>query len=589
MRLYNSINSFCDSYSIPINDSTIGYLQFFSEFTIPNTTDILTIDCFIADTTDILTITKPLNIIAQYIGDNTYRMLIQGFNNIPKSYRFRFKILVSTELGTTEFYSDLFSYEKCDNSYPIIPCLVDGQQYSSYGAFLGEITGNIVYQSWHTHESKKYTPVVFLRNVSFNKKTSTIEYKKLNNKPLKSTLKKNYNLICEPVSSIYSEYVMDIFGFGKVNLLGNTFAFDSYSDEIIDEKDCCSLYKITATAYKETQLRLQCSNNCVVLEPIDCNDVSVMEQNIPIHVKSNELVAGFTKDITQLVLDATGYDISELEFINGIDNDCWKIEYTGTQVLLVYAPIDPNGSCETLLISYSICDKLQTIYIQVIVDPCIVSTIESITYSGINPIGYTINGQFNTEVTLQYSTDNITWNDAGVFPVGTSIFTNSLPINIDLYVRVKATCDESLISNTILYQTVVVDFSTANVVQTIYRRDSGSQGMGQTKIKNLQVSTNNGSLITKIDVRCRFRRIYDNIWVDTTETYILPTPTTSINLSHQWVYSFMDPSKYMGVNWNGGDNFLCEVKIYTSLGEHKTGSSPYSQEWYYNYPDSIIL
>lgn len=593
MRLYNTLNSFCDSYSIPVNENTIGYLQFYSEFAIPNSIDILTIKCYVVDSSGAETLTTPLNIVAQYMGDNIFRMLIQGFHDIPESYRFRFKIMITTESGSAVFYSDLFSYVKCENSFPIIPCLVDGQQYSSYGAFLGEITGNIVYQSWHTHESKKYTPVVFLRNVSFNKKTSTIEYKKLNNKPLKSTLKKNYNLICEPVSSNYSEYVMDIFSFGKVNLLGNTFAFDSYSDEIIDEKDCCSLYKIAATAYKETQLRLQCSNNCVVLDPITCDDVSPLEQNIPIHVNSTDLVVGYTKDITQLILDATGYDISELEFINGIDNDCWKIEYDGTQVLLVYDPIDPNGSCGTLLISYSICNKLQIIYLQITVDiitPCVVSNIQSVTYSSVDPIGYTITGQFDTEVTLQYSTDNITWNDAGVFPVGTSIFTNSLPINTDLYVRVKATCDESLISNTILYQTVVVDYRS-DFVSTIYKADSGSHYVGQLKFYNLQIHTVDSSDIIKVEVRCRFRAIGENIWFDQTETYNIPTPAPSINLSHQFVYGFKDPSKYIGTrDWNGADNFFHEIKVYTSNGNFITfPPATHDQYWFGDYPDSITM
>jgi|GEM_PF-6126052 len=450
MRLYNSIHGFCDSYSIPINESTIGYLQFYSEFVIPNSVDILTVKCFIIDAAGAEIQTTPLNIIAQYLGNNTFRVLIQGFHNIPKLFRFRFKIVITTESKTAIFYSDLFSYMKCENSYPVIPCLTENQQYSSYGAFLGQITGNIVYQSWHTNEPKKYTPVIFLRNVSFNKKTSTVEYKKLNNKPLKSTLRKNYNLICEPVSSIYSEYVMDIFGFGKVNLLGNTYAFDTYSDEILDEKDCCSLYKISATAYKETQLRLQCSNNCVVLDPVTCDDVSPLELNIPIHVYANDLVAGYTKDITQIILNATGFDISELGFLNGIDNDCWKIVYNGIQVLLEYDPVDPNGSCQSLLISYSICDILQIIYLQIIVDntKCLRSTLNSMSYSAAPPTGWTISGNFTTQVTLEYTTNNINWISIGSFGPGSSIFTNSLPLN-NFKIRVIAECDTNLISNTL--------------------------------------------------------------------------------------------------------------------------------------------
>lgn len=319
MRLYNSIDSLCNSYSIPISEKTIGYLQFFSEIMIASSTDIVSMKYSIVDaSTGNEASIKPLNAVAQYLGDNTFRILLQGFYNIPELFNFRFKIVVTTETQTVTLYSDVFSYMKCSNSYPIIPCLVGTEQYSSYGAFMGEIKDNIVFQSWHTNEPKKYTPVVFLRHVSFNKKTSTIEYKKLNNKPLKSTLKKTYNLICEPVSSIYSEYIMDIFGFGKVNLLGETYAFDTYSDEILDEKDCCSLYKITATAYKETKLRIACSNNCVVLDPIDCDDFDGFEFtcSLPLNVS-------VTSSDNSIVINATNtnnevYRIRWGKTINGI-------------------------------------------------------------------------------------------------------------------------------------------------------------------------------------------------------------------------------------------------------------------------------
>ncbi|MCQ4139228.1 hypothetical protein [Chryseobacterium sp. EO14] len=456
MRLYNNIDSLCDSYSIPVTNNTIGYLQFFSEFVVPGATDVTTVKCFVIDAkTGVESSVTPLNIVVQYLDNNTFRLLIQGYNNLPELFKFRFKIEISTNSATVpkvNLFSDLFSFLKCEVSYPIIPCLVDTQQYSSYGAFLGEISGNIVYQSWHTGGKKKYTPVVFLRNVSFNKKTSTIEFKKLNNKPLKSTLKKNYNLICEPVSSTYSEYVMDIFGFGKVNILKNTFAFDTYSDEVIDEKDCCSLYKITATAYKETQLRLQCANNCVVLDPVDCSDLET-DHIVNITVYQNQLQQGFQIDITTQIMDSTGFDISELGFVDGLQNDCWKLHYDGTHVYLVYGPVNPAGNCEDITITYEICGAMQTVTVHVIVDttPCIVSVLNSMTYSSTTPIGWTILGTFNTAVTLQYTTDNINWTSVGNFPAGSSIFTNALPQN-NFKIRVVSICDSSLISNVLIQE-----------------------------------------------------------------------------------------------------------------------------------------
>ncbi|CAA7196738.1 hypothetical protein [Chryseobacterium potabilaquae] len=591
MRLYSSINSFCDSYAIPISESTIGYLQFFSELVIPNSTDVVTLKCYVVDAIAMNEVlATPLNSIVQYLGDDTFRMLIQGFHDIPESFRFRFKIVITTDSNSAIVYSDLFSFEKCVVSYPIIPCLAEGQQYSGSGAFLGEITGSIVYQSWHTHEPKKYTPVVFLRNLSFNKKTSTIEYKKLNNKPLKSTLKKNFNLICEPVSSMYSEYVMDIFGFGKINLLTKTYAFDTYSDEILDEKDCYSLYKISATAYQETQLRLQCSNQCVVLDPITCEDLVSPDENIIVQVSPDDFVIGHTLDITQQILNSTGFDISELDFLNGIRNDCWIIVYDGSYIMLRYDPVNPNGSCEELAFNYSICGVMISVIIKMVTQelPCIASTLTSITYSGIDPMGYTIIGEFNTEVRLQYSIDHANWIDAGIFPIGTEIFTNSLPVDSQLYVRVISTCEEGLISNVIEYQSFIIDYRS-DFVSTIYKADSGSHYVGQLKFNNLQIHTVDLSDIVKVEVRCRFRAIGENIWFDQTETYDIPIPSPSLSLSHQFIYGFKDPSKYIGTrDWNGADNFFHEIKIYTSLGNYIAfPPATANQMWYGDYPDAI--
>ena len=69
---------------------------------------------------------------------------------------------------------------------------------------------------------------------------------------------------------------------------------------------------------------------------------------------------------------------------------------------------------------------------------------------------FTITGTINSDVWLEYSTDNgSTWTRlTTLFPSGTSIVTSELPTNVDLKVRLVAVCNESLISNVLDYDYV---------------------------------------------------------------------------------------------------------------------------------------
>lgn len=267
----------CEEYSIPINGSVLGYLQLYINDTIAGKNDVVSIKTYVVDLeTGVVTPISALNKISQFLGDGKFQSIIQGLNALPELHKFKFKTEIvygGAPNVTKNYYSPVYSWEDCSEISAIIPCLIDGQEYTINGNFIGEIVNNVVYQSWHTALEKKYSPAVFLRNVSFNRKTNSVEFKKLNNKPLKTTLRRNYSLYCEPIGNDYLDELDDVFSFGKVNVLGTTFVLDSYSLEALDEKDCCSLYKITATAYEESKLRLLCSNNCTVLEPIDCDDL----------------------------------------------------------------------------------------------------------------------------------------------------------------------------------------------------------------------------------------------------------------------------------------------------------------------------
>jgi hypothetical protein len=69
---------------------------------------------------------------------------------------------------------------------------------------------------------------------------------------------------------------------------------------------------------------------------------------------------------------------------------------------------------------------------------------------------HTINGSINSAVWLEYSTNGgSTWTRLSTsFPIGTSITTGLLPINVDLKIRLIALCDETKISNVVDYDYV---------------------------------------------------------------------------------------------------------------------------------------
>lgn len=130
-----------------------------------------------------------------------------------------------------------------------------------------------------------------------------------------------------------------------------------------------------------------------------------------------------------------------------------------------------------------------------------------------------------------------------------------------------------------------------DVYITIYKPDSGSHFIGQSKFYDLQASTLDGSNITKVEMFWRFRAIGENIWREATETHIFTTPAPSISLNRQFVYGFRDDSKYIGTrDWNGADSVFIEFKIFTSSGEIKVFNL-YSCgfPWYSDYNQAITM
>lgn len=361
MNLYNSIDNYCSNYAIPLTTDTVGYLQFYHKFNSNFALDINTVKYFQVDKNGVETPISALNTIVEYLGSSNFHLISQGLQ-LLETQNFRVKIEVTTNNGNTEiFYSDMFTFEPCGNSSALIPCLVDGQQYSVNGNYIGDIeVKDVVYQSWQIPSEKKYTPVVFIRNLSFRRKTNTIEYRKLNNKPLRTTLKRDYKLKCEPIPSTYIDQIDEVFAFGKVNLLDKTFAFETYNVEVIDENDCCSLYRINATAYEESKIRLLCSNNCTILSPVDCEDYEPKLQGIQIYPCERTMneTGEFIEDITYKLLQITGLDISEIQDIIDNNDGCKWIEVQGDEVI---ATLD--SAYEQCFFKYEVCGVENTIRI----------------------------------------------------------------------------------------------------------------------------------------------------------------------------------------------------------------------------------
>jgi hypothetical protein len=349
MQLYTNIDSLCADYSIPLNSQTIGYLQFYTEF---NTlaTDITTVKCYIQNATT-TTLIHPLNIIAQKNSTNTMRFLVQGLNITTAPDYFRFRFDLTDNLGnTTVLYSDNFNFDLCDNSDVLIPCLVAGQ-VSQY-TYMNEFIGNIVYSHWTIASEKKYTPVLFLRNVAFNIKSATIEYKKVNNKPLFATNKNNHFLRSELIPKNYIQTFNEVFSFGKVQIKDVVYNIDSYSIDVIDDTDNCSLYKPNITAYEEVKTRIFCSNTCVVLSPISCEDyVAPATKEINITIDECEAQTFPIFDITNDLVNLTGFDVSEV---------CNLLYYSENQINFILGTCRPQVNTSEIgfynaILYYEVC------------------------------------------------------------------------------------------------------------------------------------------------------------------------------------------------------------------------------------------
>lgn len=91
-----------------------------------------------------------------------------------------------------------------------------------------------------------------------------------------------------------------------------------------------------------------------------------MNTDINIQICEDDIISGsYTENITYALVNLTGFEISEFDFINGVRNDCWVIQYNGTGILLVYDPVIPMNVCSNIIATYPFCGNDNTITINI--------------------------------------------------------------------------------------------------------------------------------------------------------------------------------------------------------------------------------
>lgn len=331
--------------------------------------------------------------------------------------------------------------------------------------------------------------------------------------------------------------------------------------------------------------------------------------NIIINICENDILSGsYQEEITEILLLVTKMDVSELTGVEGIRNDCWIVKYIDNRIFIMYDPsgISTEAGCETIKLPIEICGE-KIINIVVKLNDCHkpyvklkwdningstnIRTCDQLTCSyDIFVEIYDVKNDI-TSVEIFKKIDDGSWVLFTVNVVNAT-FIDSVTNGTNSYKAVVKDSAGNIVESNILHYkgNQINVISPGDVVQTIYKRDGGSQGIGQTKIKNLQAVTYDVSLITKIEVRCRFRAIGSGIWSDIKESLDIIPGSNSVTINHQWVYPFKDPSKYIGTrDWNGADNLFCEVRIYTSLGDVQIFNPPLYMSWYATYNESIVL
>ncbi|ROI05456.1 fibronectin type III domain-containing protein [Chryseobacterium sp. G0240] len=198
-----------------------------------------------------------------------------------------------------------------------------------------------------------------------------------------------------------------------------------------------------------------------------------------------------------------------------------------------------------------------------------------------------------TKIDILKSIDNgVTWTNF-IMDISTPTFADNLSsVGSNKYKAVATYLSGNIVESNILSykgESMVKIDHMPDVFITIYKADAGSHYVGQVKFYGLTASTVDGSNITKVEIFCRFRAIGENIWWSTTETHIIQNPSQSVSINRQFPYGFKDSSKYVGTrDWNGADNILAEIKVYTSSGEVKIfNPTNISMPWYPDFPSSI--
>jgi len=223
-----------------------------------------------------------------------------------------------------------------------------------------------------------------------------------------------------------------------------------YSINVIDQNTACYvvfsvLNPINGTPILESEI--QVSANCIGVNPkvligwteligtqtqfSDKNTtIPLNNYNITISKQSGSCAINQTQ-----VLISTNFGISwqQLEFDNTSGNFNQSINTPSNEWYKVVVT-DCNTSVESniLKITYA--------------NTCLKSRITSFTRQLIPFSGWVINGDFLSEVQVEYSVNGGDWFASGVYPIGTQIILGDFPVNGQLQIRLVATCNTALIS-----------------------------------------------------------------------------------------------------------------------------------------------
>lgn len=165
-------------------------------------------------------------------------------------------------------YSEWLEHEPCTGEVAtILPCIQSGLVTDINGDFVGTVPNPNVRVHFNSILNMYYSPQMYLRNATMVQTGDRYDFKKINNKILKSTLSKVRTLDSEWIQENAFTMLHSVFGFNKVWFEGFIFVPDTFETELQDVKALHQYHKINLTTYIEVNKVFLCTSNCYVAPP----------------------------------------------------------------------------------------------------------------------------------------------------------------------------------------------------------------------------------------------------------------------------------------------------------------------------------